>query len=79
MNIGSGRRDSQTGQVTHYERWNPQSNPQNPNLWESGGRFDASGVNHYNKVTAQDVPTPHVHDRTTPGRVRPAAPSEIPK
>jgi len=73
------RRDPQTGQVAHYETWQPQTNPRNPNQWTSVKRFDRSGGSHFNKSTGQDVPTPHVHDPTTPGGVRPPDPNEIPR
>ena len=71
------RRDPQTGQVTHYETWQPQPNPRNPNPWVSEKRFDRTGASHHNKSTGQDVPTPHVHDPTTPGGVRLPNPGEI--
>ncbi|MCC7069924.1 MAG: hypothetical protein IT383_01295, partial [Deltaproteobacteria bacterium] len=67
-----------TGRVTHYETFQPQTNPQNPAPWESVKRFDATGRPHYNKANEQQVPTPHVHDPTTPGGVRPALPDENP-
>jgi len=74
------RRDPVTGQITHYESFIPQTNPRNPNPWESIKRVDLRGDPHYNKVTGQDVPTPHVHEPNsiTPGGVLPALPAEIP-
>jgi len=71
--------DPTTGKVIKYETYDPQTNPQNPNPWKPAKRFDKTGDPHYNKSTKQDVPTPHVHDPTTPGGVRPAQPDEIPK
>ncbi len=72
------RRDPNTGQVNHYETWKPQSNPRDPNPWESQKRFDRTGASHYNKDTGQSIPTPHVHDPSAPGGVRSALPGEIP-
>jgi RHS repeat-associated protein len=67
-----------SGNVTKYQNWEPQSNPQNPNPWEPGTRYDGSGESHFNKATQQDVPTPHVHDPATPGGVRSPNPNEVP-
>jgi RHS repeat-associated protein len=72
------RTDPQTGEITHYETFEPQTNPQDPNPWQSTKRYDATGGSHFNKVTGQDVPTPHVHDPATPGGVRPPNPDEVP-
>ena len=72
-------RVSPQGKVTNYETWQHQTNPQHPAPWESVGRLDVQGAPHYNKVTKQPVPTPHVHDPKVPGGVRPAHPSEIPR
>lgn len=33
---------------------------------------------HTNKLTKEDVPTPHVQGKSIPGGVRPAEPWEIP-
>jgi RHS repeat-associated protein len=73
------RVDPQTGRINHYETWRPQSNPRNPNPWDSTLRFDRTGAPHFNKITGKDVPTPHVHDPRVPGGVRPAAPGDIPR
>jgi hypothetical protein len=73
------KRDPATGKVTKYETFQPQTNPRNPNPWESTKRFDGSGKGHYNKGTGETVPTPHVHDPTAPGGVRPPEPWEIPQ
>jgi hypothetical protein len=67
------RRDVGSGKVTHYETFRPQTNPRNPNPWESVKRFDGNlnhPHEHYNKITKQDVYTPHVHDSSTPGGIR---------
>jgi hypothetical protein len=72
------RRDPQTGEVTHYATYRPQTNPQNPNPWELEVRYDAVGKPHFNKATQQYVPTPHIHDPTVPGGVRLPTLSEIP-
>jgi len=69
--------DPATGKITKYQTWEP--NPRNPSGFDSGVRFDGSGSAHFNKVTGEPVPTPHVHDPLAPGGVRPALPSEIPK
>ena len=66
------------GKVTKYETYRPQTNPRNPSPWESVQRFDKTGDEHYNKVTKEYVPTPHMHDPQTPGGIRPATPEEIP-
>jgi hypothetical protein len=41
-------------------------------------RVDLEGAPHYNKLTRESVPTPHVQSRDIPGGVRPATPQEIP-
>jgi hypothetical protein len=72
------RTDPKTGKVTHYETRVPQTNPQNPNPWQIEKHFDGTGRGHFNKATQQNVPTPHVHDPSAPGGVRPPRPYEIP-
>jgi hypothetical protein len=42
-------------------------------------RFDRDRKPHFNKVTGEYVPTPHMHDPTTAGGVRPPRPDEIPR
>jgi hypothetical protein len=66
------KRDPQTGKVTNYETYRPQTNPRNPNPWESVKRVDAKGKSH------GGVDTLHVHepDSKLP---RPADDTEIPK
>ena len=67
------RRNPVTNGVTHYETFRLQTNPRNPNFWESVIRFDGNSLHphaHYNKVLKQDIYTPHVHDPLAPGGVR---------
>lgn len=42
-------------------------------------RYDGRGPGHFNRSTGVDVPTPHMHDRSTPGGVRPVEPPETPR
>jgi hypothetical protein len=75
------RKDSLTRKVTHYETYRPQTNPRNPNPWESIKRFDNSGKidqSHFNKVLKKEIYEPHIHDSTSLGGIRPAQPWEIP-
>ncbi|MEW2620036.1 RHS repeat-associated core domain-containing protein [Streptomyces sp. NPDC048106] len=55
------RRDASTGKVNHYAEWAEQSNPRNPAPWELVKRVDMQGVPHYDKVTGEVIPTPHVN------------------
>jgi RHS repeat-associated protein len=71
------RRDPGGGN-THYETFRPQTNPRNPNRWESVKRFDGSGKAHFDKGTGQNVPTPHIHNNRTGGTRAPRA-NEVPK
>lgn len=74
-------RNGSTNRITHYETFRPQTNPRNPNLWESVIRFDFSGKlnqSHYNKFFDIDIYEPHVHDPIFPGKIRPAFDWEIP-
>ena len=71
----------ESGRVTHYDTYRPQTNPKDPKNWESLGRFDNSGMinrGHFNKVLQKEIAEPHVHDPFFPGEVRPAEPWEIP-
>ena len=64
-----------------YESYRHQTNPQNPNKWESIKRFDPPGGvddRHYNKALGKYIDTPHVHDPKAPGGVRYPEPWEIP-
>ncbi len=67
--------------VSSYETFQPQSNPRNPNPWESVKRFDGVGdtKGHYNKVLEKDIPEPHVHDPKYPGVIREPALWEFPE
>ena len=73
------RRDKGTGEIIKYETFKPQSNPQNPNPWEPDIRFDRYGPAHFNDVTKQKVPTPHIQGKSIPGGVKKAEPHDIPK
>ncbi|MBA3722214.1 MAG: hypothetical protein H0W88_07425 [Parachlamydiaceae bacterium] len=74
------RRDPETGEITHYETYKPQTNPKNPNAWETEKRYDGKGnQEHFNKAEGKYIPEPHVHDPSYPGGVRPAYLDEIPK
>jgi len=68
------RRDA-SGRVTHYATWEP--NSRNPSGFQEVLRGDMVGNSHYNKVTRQNVPTPHIHGGGTPGGVRAAQSCEI--
>ncbi len=74
------RKDSLTRKVTHYETYRPQTNPRNPNPWESIKRYDGPQHEHYhfNKITKERVYAPHMHDPYFPGGVRPLYDWEIP-
>ncbi len=69
------RRDK-AGNITTYETWKP--NPKHPGGFDSSKRVDISGGPHTNKISGQDIPTPHVHGKNIPGGVRPAIRKEIP-
>ena len=67
--------------VSSYETYQPQSNPRNPNPWESVKRFDGVGVReegHHNKVLDRRIPEPHIHDPKYPGVLREPEPWEFP-
>ena len=64
------------GNIKSYRTWEP--NPQNPSGFDKGFGVDTKGDPHYNKVTKIYIDTPHVHDPSTPGGIRPALPEEIP-
>ncbi len=42
-------------------------------------RVDLYGGTHYNKVTEENIPTPHVHESNIPGEIRNANDNEIPR
>jgi RHS repeat-associated protein len=71
------RRDPNTGEITHYTTY--KTNPQNPTGFDEVTRYDGVGEAHYNKVTHEYVPTPHVQGKTISGGVRAAHPEEIPR
>lgn len=72
------RRNQGTGEVSHYQTWEAQTNPRSPHPYQPGVRFDRQGPGHFNRATGQQVPTPHIHDPTAPWGVRPAQSSDIP-
>ena len=72
------RTNPNTGQVTHYETFQYQTNPYNPKPWKRVMRLDTLGKHHYNKVLDAHIDVPHVHDPHTPGGIRPAETFEIP-
>ena len=65
------------GVINHWQDWIP--NPQNPNGFDPGNRYDGVGGSHENPVTGIDMPTPHVHDPEAPGGIRLPLPCEIPE
>jgi hypothetical protein len=76
------RTDPVTGKVTHYETYRPQTNPRNPNSWESIKRYDGPGDvsdRHYNKFLKIYIETPHIHDPFYSGGVRYPELWEIPR
>jgi Pretoxin HINT domain len=80
------KRDNETGKIRGYEEFVPNTseypkyhNPQFPKSWKSVKRVDLEGAEHYNKITKEYVPTPHVQANDIPGGVRRAEPWEIPK
>ncbi|MFB8419989.1 polymorphic toxin-type HINT domain-containing protein [Streptomyces albidoflavus] len=68
------RRDASTGKVSHYAEWTEQTNSRNPAPWEQVKRVDMQGVPHYDKVTGDSIPTPHVN--LPDGSARPTEPWE---
>jgi hypothetical protein len=64
------------GKIISYATY--KKNPKNPPTYvELEKRVDLYGSSHYNKVLDENIPTPHVHEKNTPGGVRPAAQNEI--
>jgi RHS repeat-associated protein len=55
------KRDPETGRVTNYETYRPQTNPRNPNPWEKVLRYDNKGKPHPDTITKQYI-LPHIHD-----------------
>jgi hypothetical protein len=72
------RKHGETGKITHFEEFKPQTYPYNPNPWESVKRFDSNGQ-HFNTVLKKYIEAPHVHDPCCPGGIRPALTWEIPR
>jgi hypothetical protein len=72
------RRNRGTGNIDHYATWTPQTNFMNPAPWQQQIRGDVTGPAHFNRATGSEVATPHAHDPTAPGGVRPMLPNEIP-
>lgn len=54
-------------------------NNQNPSGFQEVKGYDGVGKSHMNPVTGVKVPTPHVHTKATPGKVRPPKKWEMPK
>lgn len=67
--------DGETGTITNYKIY--KSNPQNPSGFDEVIGYDAVGKAHYNKVTGELL-LPHVHDPSSPGKVRKPFFDEIP-
>jgi RHS repeat-associated protein len=73
------RRDGSTKKISHYESYQPQTNPRDPKLWESVKRFDGENSRkHWNKILQRDIYSPHIHDPYCPGEIREALFWEIP-
>ena len=71
------QRDPVTGEITHYKYY--EWNSLNPSHFDEKFGYDANGESHYNKVTEEDVQTPHSHDPDTPGGIRKPTGDEIPR
>ena len=67
----------ENGEITRHETWVP--NDQNPSGFDSHQSTDLQGAAHTNKLTGEDINTPHTQGKGIPGGVRPATPDEIPK
>ena len=73
-------RRNHEGDVTHYVEW--KDNPRNPSGFDEVKRVDtqyATPHSHHNKATNHEITTPHAHDPSTPGGVRPVHPNERPR
>ena len=73
------KRNPTTSKIEKYATYRPQTNPHDPKVWESVKRFDASGKSHRNKILKEEIFTPHIHDPSFPGGIRPAYPWELPR
>jgi len=67
------------GEITNHQAFNPNTNLNNPNKWTKGNRTDVTGKSEFNKKTKEWVDTPHTHDSSVPGGIRPARLNELPK
>ncbi len=72
--------DHGSGSVSKYATYRLQTNQRNPSNWELMKRYDSniSSHTHFNKVTKEWVRTPHVHDPSVTGGIRPPHEWEIP-
>ena len=68
--------DPDTGEIINYKVY--RKNPQNPSGFDEVIGYDGVGSGHTNSVTGEKVPTPHVHDKNAPGKIRPPYSNEIP-
>ncbi len=71
------QKDPVTGEITHYKYY--EWNSLNPSHFDEKFGYDRTGASHTNKVTKEDVQTPHVHDPDTPGGVRKPSIEDIPR
>ena len=68
------KRDPTTGKVTGHAEWTP--NALNPHGFDQVKRVDTQYAHPH---TDRGVPTPHTHEKSAPGGVRPAHPDELPR
>ena len=69
------KRDTNTGEITNYKTWEP--NSRNPNGFDPVKGYDGIGRPHTNSITEERL-MPHIHDKTVPGGVRVPELWEIP-
>jgi RHS repeat-associated protein len=62
------------GKVSGHAEWTP--NQRNPSGFDQVKRIDTQYANPH---ADRGIPTPHVHEKSAPGGVRPATPAELPK
>jgi len=62
------------GEVSGHAEWTP--NSRNPSGFDQAKRVDTQYAHPH---TDRGVPTPHVHEKSAPGGVRPALPDDLPK
>jgi len=74
------KKDPNTGMVRYYETFKPNPKSRHDSDWASVMRYDnpVDRHSHYNKVLKEKIFTPHVHDKTCPGKIRKPFPGEIP-